>query len=102
MDLDPLLPQLEQPPLFTLGGTSSGILELFPEVWSATEAITSADATVRRAGLETLLETGAQRLSPLVAYVLATRLTDPEIELRCRVIILLAGILTNDPHGNPA
>ena len=95
-------PNLEQQTLFSLGDTSSGILELFPEMWGAMEAVTSPDSGVRRAGLETLLESGAPRLSPLVTYLLATRLTDPDIELRGRIIQILGESLTNDPQGNPA
>jgi hypothetical protein len=39
------------------------------------------------------------QLSPLVTYLFATRLTDPDLELRKRVIEALAELLLFDPSG---
>jgi hypothetical protein len=96
------LPQVEQPLLFELGETSTGSLELFPEVWFAAESLGSPDAQVRREGLNRLIELGAPRHTPLVSYLVATRLTDPDIEIRCRIIQALAEVFSLDQSGNPA
>jgi hypothetical protein len=42
---------------------------------------------------------GAPRLSPLVTYLLATRLIDPDIEIRSQVIRLLGDLFVPDHHG---
>jgi HEAT repeat protein len=91
-----------QPPLFDLGDTSSGIVELFPEVWSALEGLGHPDEKRRQASLAYLAETGAYRLSPLVIYVMATRTTDPDMETRVEVVRLLGSVLSPDSKGNPA
>lgn len=102
MDADPLLPQVEQPVLFSWGETSFGALELYPEVWTAAEALASPDVTIRQLGVERLAKLGAARLSPLVTYLLATRLAEPDIGLRSRIIQTLSDVLENDVQGNPA
>lgn len=102
MEVDPFLLKIAQPTLFDLGESSSGFVELFPAVWNATEALTSPDLKVRRAGLDELVALNAARLSPLVAYVLATRLLEPDIALRADVVRVVAGLLIADAHGRPA
>lgn len=102
MDVDPLVTKLAQPTLFDLGETSFGALELFPSVWSAAEALTFPDVSTRRAGLERLAKLNAVRLSPLVAYLVATRLSDPDIELRTRVVQVVAEVLAPDNQGQAA
>jgi HEAT repeat protein len=81
---------------------TAGMLELFPAVWSAAEGLTSPEVKVRAAALDRLLEVSAARLSPLVAYLLATRIADPDVPLRCRVVRLLREILTPDERGHLA
>jgi hypothetical protein len=102
MKPDPQFPRIKQPLLFELGETSTGSLELFPEVWFAAESLGSPEVKVRWDGLDRLIGLGAPRHSPLVSYLLATRLTDPDIEMRCRTIQALADVFTLDPSGNPA
>lgn len=102
MDIGPQLENLVQPTLFELGGVTSGAIELFPTVWSAAENLTSSEAAVRRAGLETLAELNAVRLSPLVAYLVSTRLTDPDLALRARATRALAQVFRPDHQGQPA
>lgn len=102
METDPLLPQVEQPALFQWGETSFGALELYPEIWSAAEALVYPDVNIRRNGVEQLIKLGAARLSPLIAYLLATRLTEPDIKLRNRIIQALSEVLENDPNGQSA
>jgi HEAT repeat protein len=102
MDLDLSLPQILQPPLFQFGEASAGAMELFPAVWSACEELAAPDATARHKGLDRLLELGAPRLSPLVTYLLTTRLADPDTGLRARVVQALGALLLPDLEGRPA
>lgn len=99
MDADPLRLETMQPQLFVFGETTEGTLELFPTVWGACEELVSQDAVLRRRGMEKLLELKAPRLSPLATYLFATRLADPDFELRKRVIGALADLLIFDPSG---
>ncbi len=102
MDEDFLPTRITQPTLFEFLPTSSNAMELFPAVWAAAEALAAPEAETRRAALDRLLELGAPRISPLVAYLLATRLSDPDLPLRARVVRALGEILKNDDLGNPA
>ena len=102
MDADPLRLETVQPQLFVYGETSEGTLELFPTVWGACEELIVQDAAVRRKGLEKLLELKAPRLSPLVAYLFTTRLTEPDMELRKQVVAALADLLVIDQKGMAA
>jgi HEAT repeat protein len=99
MDEETRTTQLFQLPLIDLGDTKSGTIELFPVVWGALESLTSPDISLRHSGLDTLIQLDAARLSPLVAYTLATRLDDQDIELRARIVGVLAGVLVPDVNG---
>ena len=85
------LPQLG---LFELDNTVTGTAELFPTVWRALEGIASPDAAERNRCLDELVSLDAPRLSPLVAYMLATRLVDPNLKFRKRVIEVLRDIIS--------
>jgi len=102
MDLKSLPQQTLQPTLFNYGEATNGALELFPAVWIATEALVSPELALRQQGLSQLNELGAPRLSPLVAAVLATRLTEPDLELRRQVVYTLGDILARDEVGRAA
>lgn len=93
MDIDPLVVNLVQPALFDLGEPSSGTLELFPAVWGAAESLTYSDANARRAAMDRLDEMGAPRLSPLVAYMIATRLQDSDMAVRLRAIRIIGEVI---------
>ena len=99
MDTDhiPLL----QLPLFDYGETVASIIELFPAVWQATEFLTYPDASTRQRGIDLLLDLGAQRVSPLVAYMIATCLNDTDVYIRRRVVFILAELLSIDPGSKP-
>jgi hypothetical protein len=90
-----------QPLLFNLGESSAKI-ELFPAVWGAAEDLTSPDTRVRTDALERLKDLEAPRFSPLVAYLLATRLTDSDVDFRAKIIELLGEVLSLDRQGQPA
>ncbi|MFN2233816.1 MAG: hypothetical protein ACK2U1_06270 [Anaerolineales bacterium] len=88
--------------LFELSNTVSGAIEIFPEVWSALEKLTSPDILERRDGLDCLMVLDAPRLSPLVAYLVATRIFDPNLELRYKVVDILGKILRPRETGKLA
>jgi HEAT repeat protein len=102
MELDSIPQQLMQPTLFEYGDTASGAVELFPAVWTAAEALLAPELLIRQQGLARLIELGAPRLSPLIAAILATRLSEPDLELRRQIAYTLGDILTVDEHGRAA
>jgi len=93
---------LSQPMLFDFADTATGAIEFFPEIWNATENLTSPDLMVRRDALDRLIVLDAPRLSPLVAYIVATRLFDPDLEFRFKVIDVLGKILSPRETGKLA
>ena len=90
-----------QPALFVLE-ESMETVELFPAVWSAVEDLTMPEAEVRHKALDRLVGLNAPRFSPVVAYMLLTRLTDPDLKLRGRVANILSQVLTPDEEGRSA
>ena len=88
-----------QLPLFVYGEPTENLTDLLPVVWNATECLASADSITRQHGIDAILELGAQKVSPLVAYMIATRLGDPDIYIRRRAIYILADLITWEP-GN--
>jgi hypothetical protein len=102
MDPDPFSLPLSQPVLFNLIDTTTGEVELFPSVWGAAEEFISPEVSMRRKGLDTLRQIGASRLSPLIAYLIATRLIDSDLELRKLIILTLSEVLEPDREGKLA
>ena len=90
---------LNQPTLFDFSEISSESLELFPAVWSALEDLAAPQTERRFAAVERLVDLDAPRLSPLVAYMLATRLADPDLGVRKGVIKALGKIFSPDQKG---
>jgi len=88
-----------QPMLFDFAETASGALEFFPEVWGAAEKLTSPDVLERRDALDRLIVLDAPRLSPLVAYLVANRIFDSDLELRYKAIDVLGKILNPRETG---
>ena len=91
MNYDPI--SNVQLPLFIYGEPVENISELLPAVWNATEALASPDAVIRQHGIDDLLELGAQRVSPLVAFMISTCLSDRDIYIRRRVVYILADLI---------
>ena len=85
-----------QPRLFNWDVAQTEIVELFPAVWSAAEATTSPDIDTRLDGLARLDEMNAANYSPLVAYLVASRLVDPDLKMRARVISVLGEVLQSN------
>jgi HEAT repeat protein len=101
MDRESYQIRLTQPTLFNFSQTTRGAVELFPEVWGALEDMISSKASLRHAALDRLLKLNAPRLSSLVAYLLATRITDPDLAVRARVIRVIGDIYTPDERSQP-
>ena len=93
------MPSITQPALFEQLGASTGEVELFPAVWSALEGLANPEAKVRQEALSQLSEMNAQRLSPLVAYLIATRLADPDMEMRHQVVMVLGELFKVGQDG---
>lgn len=85
--------QLPQLTLFARQDPSREPGDLFPEIWKAAERLTSPQDRLREKGLNELNAVDGFRRSPLLAYLLATRLTDPNLEIRFQVIKALGDIL---------
>jgi len=102
MDVEQEALLVSQLPLFEFGDITTGMVELFPTVWGAAESLSSAESKHRQQGLDLLVKCGATRLSPLVNYVIFTRITDPDMEFRALVVRSLADVLTPDEKGRPA
>lgn len=97
----PIIKQF-QPPLFDLGETTTGIAEFFPRVWSAAEGLTKTDIDVRKESLKFIGESNVARISPLVVYLLSTKISDPDIKIRAQIVRVLGDVLSPDIDGNPA
>ncbi len=102
MDPDPLSFRLIQSTLIDFSGADASTIDLLPVVWSAAEALTAPEVEARRSSLERLAEIRAIRFSPLIAYLTATRLLEPDLLLRKRVVQLLGELLAPDEEGCPA
>lgn len=90
---------LSQPMLFDFADTATGAVEFFPEIWNATQNLTSPELLTRREALDRLIVLDAARLSPLVAYVVATRIFDPDLDFRRRIIETLGKVLRAKETG---
>ena len=90
---------LTQPALFDFSDSTKGALELFPEVWNAAEKLTSPNLLERRDAIDHLIVLDAPRLSPLVAYIVATRIFDTDLELRYKAVGVLGKILSPRETG---
>lgn len=92
-----------QPKLFSLFDPAEGALELFPAVWFAAEDLTSPDVSIRQGALNRLVDLDAPRLSPLIGYLLATRISDTNIEIRRQIVEILGGLLapTEEDRSTP-
>jgi hypothetical protein len=101
MDSNAFSPKTDQPDQSNIDGLDSNWNELLSVIWEAAESFTSPDLMTRISGLERLLSYDAVRQLSLVAYLLATRLDEPDIELRTRIVKTLANLADmNTGSGN--
>lgn len=99
MTLDDASLKPPQPTLFKIGDSSSGLYELFPQVWQLLEAAISPEIAVRRLAIKELIELEAGRVSPLVAYFLVTRITESDLDTRALVVYAVSEALIPDKKG---
>lgn len=99
MDVDPVSLKFFQPGLFDTEQGTAGVIELFPKVWGAAEGLTDPDVNNRRMGLECIVELNAARYLPLIAYLLCTRLNDPDLDFRGRIVIAIAQLFSPGENG---
>jgi hypothetical protein len=92
VDADQSTPILHDPP------ASNQFLQ--PEIWQAVEALISPEIESRWEGLRRVFELDALRASPLVAYVFATRITEPEPELREQFVRALGALFLPSSDGS--
>jgi hypothetical protein len=83
-----------QLPLFVDTEPAENSAEVLLLVWSATECLASPDVLTRQHGIDAILDLKAHKVSPLVAFMLATRLGDEDIYIRRRVIYVLGEMVT--------
>ncbi len=79
--------------LFPEERTPDNKVGFLPQVWESAENLTSPLDDVRMQALEELVSLDAHRYSPLVAYLLATRLGDPSIEIRFQAVQAVGEVL---------
>ena len=97
----PDLPQPTSPqPTLLLFDETLESVELLPEVWSALEDFTQPDVNLRANALDRLINLDAPRYSPVVAYVIVTKIADQNLELRARIIETLGNVLAQDNNGS--
>lgn len=91
-----------QSPLFEVLETQQSVAELFPALWQAAEGLVSPISEDRRAALRTLTESQAQKISPLIAYLIATKITDKDIYVRKGAVSAIGAIFEADEEGRVA
>lgn len=99
MEIDQEHLMVSQLPLFDADEPASELLELFPSVWVAAENLSSTSLDHRSQALEYLKKTNAYRISPLIAYILYTRIDEPDLDLRAQVVGVLAEVFSPDASG---
>lgn len=93
MEIDPTYLRVAHRGVYGVDEGDTRISESLPELWEALQALTSSDINARRAGLDRLLTLDVIHQSPLVAYILATRLDEPDLALRTRIVKVIGDVL---------
>ena len=90
MEFDPYRMNIQQPDLLGVKKSISSRIEFSPDIWSAAESLSSPDLETRLAGLDYLEQRNAVFYFPLVAYLLSTRICDPDLQFHASVVKSLA------------
>jgi len=96
MNIDPYNMNIRQPDLLGLQKTYAGEYELSQSIWNAAESLSSPHRENRNAGLDFIEQSNAANYLPLVAYLLSTRITDPDLKFRTRIVKILAKMMHPD------
>jgi len=99
MDINPTALGVIDHEIYNLTDVELGVDKQRSDVWRALESLSSSDLSTRRAGLDALIVEDVAHRSPLVSYFLATRINDPDISLRIRVVKVLGDVLSPAPDG---
>lgn len=76
--------------------------ELIPLIWNALEEIVKPSPEKRNKALDELGQIDAPQTSPVVAYILATHLVDPDMAFRVRAIKVLGNAISPGINGRGA
>ena len=101
MDVDPLT-NIKPSDLAELKQSSSGRFDFLPTLWDAVNALISPELESRLLGVQRLEETDAIRHHPLVSNLFFMSITEPDIELRARVVKALSSVVFPNQEGNLA
>jgi hypothetical protein len=74
-------------------------LDWTQEVWQAAEKLASPQPAEREEALDYLFGGDYTRNSPLIAYLIATRISDPDLETRFHFIQAIGSVLSPDDNG---
>ncbi len=94
--------QHSQPLLFSIGDITRGAIEFYPSIWGELEKFIIGEEKERVDALKKLVELKVARFSPLVIFILTTKLSDPNIGIRTTVVEELSNVLIPDNEGNSA
>ena len=95
MDIDPKI-SLQNQHTLSLDRAEMDLLDELPMLWQLAEGLTAPDLEIRNSSLTDLIDIQAVRRYPLIAYLVATRITEPDIALRCRIVEVVADVLLSD------
>jgi HEAT repeat protein len=74
-----------------------------PSMLRALEALVAPDPNTRKSGLNKLIALDAHRRSPLAAAILATRVREPDLDLRMAIVDALVKVIKVGPEeGRPS
>ena len=79
---------------------SNGLVDDLSVIWRAAEALTSPNLEARKAGFDRLVKLRAHFQYPLVAYLFATRLADPDLKFRSHIVRTVVELLRAQEAGN--
>ncbi len=101
MSTAPLSPQ---PTLFEISQPSQRVGELFPAIWNALELLSSPQVERRHQAMDQIFELDAHCISPMVAYMVTTRIEDQDIDMRLRAVQAVGQVLRacNGNGGAPS
>jgi hypothetical protein len=68
-------------------------------LWDAAEGLISPDPNIRDSSLDQLKEIDGIHRSPLVAYLLVSRISEPDLEIRFHLIRLLGSLMDFESSG---
>jgi len=99
MDSHPIILGVNQSNLHDIRPAQPAGVDGHPGIWQAAQNLAHPDLSTRREGFEYLASLEAARHSPLVAYLLVSRITETDIMLRTQIVQEIISILNPDTTG---